>query len=100
MSRAARMRRRRRKHSAGPAFLILGVLTTCIVLGVLGVVGYVVSLAASAPDLSELKPIDQGESSVIYTADGKTKLGFIQASILRTPIADRDIPQTVKDATV
>jgi penicillin-binding protein 1A len=93
------MRRRRRKHSAGPAFLILGVLTTCIALGVLGVVGYVIGIAASAPDLRELKPIDQGASSVVYAADG-SRLGFISAEILRTPIADRDIPQTVKDATV
>ncbi|HEX6945382.1 MAG TPA: transglycosylase domain-containing protein, partial [Casimicrobiaceae bacterium] len=80
-------------------FIILGVLATGAVLAVLGAVGYVLHLASSAPELSELKPVDQGASSVVYAGDG-TRLGFIQYDILRTPIAGGDIPQTMKDATV
>ncbi len=99
MSRHARQRRRRARRSAGPAFLILGVLATGICLGALGVVGYVVGLASTAPELDELKPVDQGASSVVYAADG-SRLGFIQYDILRTPVSGAEIPQSVKDATV
>jgi penicillin-binding protein 1A len=99
MSRLARERRRRTRRGAGPAFLILGVLVTLIALGGLGVVGYVVALASSAPAIEELKPIDQGASSVVY-ASNKQRLGFIQSDILRTPVAGNEIPQTLKDATV
>src|SRR5690349_23679642 len=99
MSRLARERRARRRRSAGPMFLILGVCATVIVLGGLGVVGYVIGLAASAPGLDELKPIDQGSSSVVYASDG-SRLGFIQADILRTPVSSDQIPDTLKNATV
>jgi penicillin-binding protein 1A len=99
MSRSARVRRRRRRRGAGPAFLILGVFATLLGLAGLGTVGYVVGLAATAPELSELKPIDQGASSAVYASDG-SRLGFIQSDILRTPVAGKDIPKTLKDATV
>jgi penicillin-binding protein 1A len=99
MSRAARSRRRRKRRGVGPVFIILGVLVTLAGLAGLGTVGYVLALANSAPELSELKPIDQGASSVVYAANGE-RLGFIQSDILRTPIKSADIPQSVKDATV
>jgi penicillin-binding protein 1A len=99
MSRAARSRRRRKRRGVGPVFIILGVLVTIAGLAGLGTVGYVLALANSAPELSELKPIDQGASSVVYAANG-TRLGYIQSDILRTPVNDADIPQSVKDATV
>ena len=99
MSRAARSRRRRKRRGVGPVFIILGVLVTLAGLAGMGTVGYVLALANSAPELSELKPIDQGASSVVYAANGE-RLGFIQSDILRTPIKSADIPQSVKDATV
>jgi penicillin-binding protein 1A len=99
MSRQARQRRRRKRHSAGPAFLIVGVLIAVIGLGALGVVGYVLALASTAPSLDELKPIDQGASSVVYASNGE-RLGFIQSDILRTPISSKQMPQTLRDATV
>ncbi len=98
MSRAARQRRHRRK-SAGPAFLFLGILAACLGIAGLSVVGYVVALASSAPSLDRLKPVDQGSSSVVYAADG-SRLGFIQADILRTPIPGDQIPRTMKNATI
>jgi penicillin-binding protein 1A len=99
MSRLARQRRRRKQRGAGPAFLVLGVLAAAIGIAGLGTVGYVVSLANSAPALNELKPADQGASSVVYAANGD-RLGFIQYDVLRTPVAGKDIPQTMKNATV
>jgi penicillin-binding protein 1A len=99
MSRLARNRRRRARRSAGPAFLFLGVMAAVLAIAGLGTVGYVVGLASTAPELDELKPVDQGASSVVYAADG-SRLGFIQYDILRTPIAGKDIPKMLKDATV
>jgi penicillin-binding protein 1A len=101
MSRRERQRRRRRNKGgpARPLFLALGVLTTFAALGALGAVGWVVSVATSGPELSTLKPQDQGAASVVYAADG-TRLGFITTDVLRTPIAGNDIPQVMRDATV
>src|SRR3954468_10453638 len=101
MSRRERHKRRQKnKGGAGRVvFLAMGVLTGAAIVGVLSVIGWVVGVAASAPSISTLKPIPQGATSSIYAADG-SRLGFIQSTILRTPILSRDIPQSVKDATV
>jgi penicillin-binding protein 1A len=95
--------RRRRHQQAGPArfiFLGLGVFVAVLVIAVLSAVGYVVSIATSGPSLDALKPIDQGENTIVYASDGKTRLGVIQADILRTPIRSNKIPQSMRDATV
>jgi penicillin-binding protein 1A len=101
MSRRERQRRRRRNKGgpARPLFLALGVVTTFAALGVLGAVGWVVSVATSAPALDTIKPQDQGAASVIYSADGH-RLGFISNDVLRTPVTGGQIPQNVRDATV
>jgi len=77
----------------------VAVLVTLLGIGALGAVGYVVSIAASAPSLDSLKPINKGATSVVFAADG-SRLGFIQANDLRTPVRAQDIPQSVRDATV
>ncbi|MCW3013789.1 MAG: glycosyl transferase [Solirubrobacterales bacterium] len=100
-SRRERQRRRNRSKS-GPGFFILlslGVLTATVAIVGLSFVGYVVSIANSAPNIADLKPLDQGENSVIYAKDG-TRLGVIQSDVLRTPIPSTSIPQVMKDATV
>ncbi|MBA2349782.1 MAG: penicillin-binding protein [Solirubrobacterales bacterium] len=98
-----RERQRRRHRSSGGAgriiFLGLGVLFATIAIGAISAVGYVVSIAASAPDLSELKAKDQGENSIIFAANGK-KLGIIQSDVLRREVSSKSIAQTLKDATV
>ncbi len=101
MSRRERQRRRRRNKGgpARPLFLAFGVLTTFAALAVLGAVGWVVSVATSAPALDTIKPQDQGAASVIYSSDGK-RLGFISNDILRTPVTGSQIPQVARDATV
>lgn len=100
-SRRERQRRRNRSKSGAGLFIFLGlgVTTAIVAIVALSFVGYVVSIANSAPSLSELKPLDQGANSVIYAEDG-TRLGVIQADILRTPIPSTSIPQVMKDATV
>jgi len=91
------LRRRQRGGSAKPAFLVLGLLFCVAVIGGLSVIGYVVSIASSAPPLG--KPGDPGQSSVVFAADG-TRLGFIESSVLRRPIPSDKIPQNMKNATV
>ena len=99
MSRLARQRRRRRNASTGPVFLLLAIILAAVGLGAAGLVGYVANIAASAPSIDKLKPIDPGASSVVYAADG-SKLGYIESDVIRTTIPGNTIPQVVKDATV
>ncbi len=81
--------------------MLLGfvVLATVAVIGTLAAVGYVLAIAATAPDISELKPADKGQLSVVYAADG-SRLGFIQSDTLRRVIPWRDIPLQLRRATV
>ena len=41
------------------------------------------AIAATAPDLDQLKPSDKGQSSVIFAADG-SRLGYVQSDVVRT----------------
>jgi len=79
--------------------LALFVLVVCMLIGALAFAGYVLSVAASAPPLQSLKPIDQGTSSSVFAADG-TRLGFIQSDEIRTPIQLGRIPEAMRAATI
>src|SRR5215216_5642112 len=101
MTHAQRIRRRRRGRG-GPrnkALLAAMVLGICAVLAVLAGIGYIVSVAASAPPLSSLKPRVTGNNTRVFAADGKP-LGFIKADNLHLPLRSEEIPQVVKDATI
>lgn len=99
-ARRKRNQRRRRQRGVGRMFFLAGVIALCTTaIGAMSIVGYVVSIAASAPPISSLKPADPGASSVIYAADGR-RLGFIESDILRTPVAEKKIPQYLRNATV
>src|ERR687891_534173 len=100
MSHRQRKTRRRKRHGAGSKVLLgLGVVATVCIIGVLSAAGYVLAIAASAPDLDELKPDDKGELSVVFAADG-TRLGFIQSDVLRRVVPWKDIPVQLRRATV
>jgi penicillin-binding protein 1A len=93
---------RRRRHKARPrnwVLLGLAVVISGAIIGGLAVVGYVLAIASSAPNINELKPIDQGSTSKIYAADGHL-LGYVQSDQIRTPIAWRDMPPVLRNATV
>jgi penicillin-binding protein 1A len=101
MSRQARQRRRRRNRS-GPSrivFVGLGGLAGAVVIGVLIAVGYVLSVAQSAPSLDSLQPKLGGANSQVYAANG-TRLGFIQSDVLRSPITTAQMPKVLRNATV
>ena len=100
MSYRARKSRRRKRHGGrSSALLAVGVVATVCVIAVLSAAGYVLAIASTAPDLSELKPVDKGQISVVYAADG-SRLGFVQSDILRRVIPWDDIPTDLRRATV
>ncbi len=88
MSRRERQRRRRR-NQGGPGRILLltfGVLTAVAAIGGLCAVGYVVSVATSGPDLSDSSRSTKAPPRVVYAADGKTRLGFIQSTSCAPPV--------------
>ncbi len=99
MSRQARKRRHRRGGLSRGLFAVLATLAAGLVLGTIGAVAYVLSVADSAPTLSTFHEIALGGSSQVYAANG-TRLGFIQSDELRSPVAWGEIPATLKNATV
>jgi penicillin-binding protein 1A len=102
MSRRERQRRKRR-NEGGPAriiFLTLGLVVTGVAIAGIAAVAWVINVANSAPSLDTKKPIELGATSRVYAADGKTRLGFINASVLRTPVTSDEIPDVVREATV
>jgi penicillin-binding protein 1A len=92
---------RRRKHrgSRSKILLAIGVMATVCIIGVLSVAGYVLAIAATAPDLTDLKADDKGQLSVVYASDG-TKLGFIQSDTLRRVVPWDELPVDLRRATV
>ncbi|MDQ8045362.1 MAG: transglycosylase domain-containing protein [Solirubrobacteraceae bacterium] len=97
-----RTRIRHRSRRRGPGKLLLGLFAGLMVLGIAaagGVVGWVVYVADSGPQLKDLKPRQLGQSSQIFAADG-TSLGFLQSRVVRKPIASDLIPDTLRQATV
>jgi penicillin-binding protein 1A len=92
--------RRRNRHGVRSRLLLaLGVVATICVIGGLSLAGYVLAIASTAPDLSELKPVDKGEISVVYAADG-SRLGFVQSDVLRRVIPWSEMPTNLRRATV
>ena len=100
MTHRHRKLRTRRNHTGRNGALLGLVIAVAVVgIGALAAVGYVVAVAASSPDIAKRKPIDKGETSVIFAADG-SRLGYVQSDTIRTPIAWKDMPPFVRQATV
>jgi len=79
--------------------LALVALGSTAAIALLSFAGYVFAVAATAPELSELKPQDKGQTSVIYAADG-SRLGYVQSDEIRTPIPWSEMTPELRDATV
>src|SRR5919197_2564689 len=93
---------RRRRHKARPRnWILLGLAVLAAGLGIaaLSGVGYILAVAATAPNIDDLKPIDKGASSEIFAANGR-RLGFVQSSTIRTPITWSHMPVNLRNATV
>jgi penicillin-binding protein 1A len=98
-----RKQRRASKRSGHGArntvFISLGVILAVLGIGAASVLGYVISIAATTPNIDELKAIDKGETSAVYAANGRL-LGYVRSSIIRQPILEEDMPDGVRSATV
>ncbi|GAC1315782.1 MAG: PBP1A family penicillin-binding protein [Thermoleophilaceae bacterium] len=93
-------RRRRSRPRFRHRFLLSVALLVAVgVIAGLSLVGYIVAIAASAPNINQLKPIDQGASSEIFAADGSS-LGYVQSLVVRTPAHWADIPVNLRRATI
>ena len=98
--RKQRRTQKRGSHKARNAALVaLGIFLAAIAIGGISVVGYVVSIAATTPNIDDLKPIDKGQTSAVYAANGRL-LGYVRSSIIRQPVVEPDIPQDIRNATV
>jgi penicillin-binding protein 1A len=94
---------RRQSHRRRPIVrrvsLVLTIIGLLAALAVLTTIGYVAAVAATAPSLEELKPLDKGESSVIYASDG-SRLGYVQSDEVRTQVRWEDMPKGLRNAVV
>ena len=93
------MRRRRRRKGLPGGLLALAVVGCTLGVGALGLVGYVLAVAAGTPDISEVQPKTVGETSSVFAADG-SRLGFVQSDIIRTPVDSKKIPDVMRDAVI
>jgi penicillin-binding protein 1A len=80
-------------------FVGLSGVAGAVVLAAIVAVGYVLSVAQSAPSLDSLQPKLAGATSQVYAANG-TRLGFIQSDVLRSPITSAQMPRVLRQATV
>jgi penicillin-binding protein 1A len=98
-----RQRKERKNRNKGgigrKLMLAVALLVTVLLIGAASVLGYIASIAATAPDINDLKPIDKGAISEIFAADG-SRLGYVQSSEIRTPIQWADMPVALRQATV
>src|SRR3954471_23336235 len=98
--RKQRRTQKRGSHKArNTVFVSLGVLLAIVGIGAASVLGYVISIAATTPNIDELKPLDKGQTSAVYAANGRL-LGYVRSSIIRQPVIEDDMPADVRNATV
>src|ERR1700748_3748529 len=99
---ATRTRRRRRRPSKTHWHRI--VIPIVLVIGALAAAGGIAAAWArnvynEAPPLKDLKPVQKGRTSAIYTAGGKL-IGYIHSENVRQPISGGEIPKVLKNATI
>lgn len=97
--RARRRLRRTRRHKVSKVLLGLVVLAASAAIAALSFGLWVLGVAAEAPPIEELKPIDKGQNSVVLAADG-SRLGYVESDVLRTPVPIEEIPKDMQEATI
>jgi penicillin-binding protein 1A len=84
----------------GRVLLMTAILLVCVVaIGGLLAVGWVVAVADSAPNLSQLKPHHANPPTEIFAADGSL-LGYVRANAVFSYVLPDQIPTRLKQATV
>ena len=95
-------RRHQRSHggSVGKTILLgFGVLLAIGGIALASVGLWVQQIWADTPSIDSLKPINRGETSFVYAADGSF-LGTIQADIIREPVDRTEVPDSLEQATI
>ncbi|HET7053155.1 MAG TPA: transglycosylase domain-containing protein [Solirubrobacterales bacterium] len=93
-------RRQRKRGGARGKILFVGLgVAALLAIGAVGVVSWVLDVAAKAPSLAVCKPIDRGGNSTLYAADG-SKLGVVESEEARAPVSIGRIPKSLQHATV
>ena len=96
LRRKHRIRRRSRRQRVS-RLVVAGVIGTLLVLVVSGFTGAAIWM--SSCDLNSLKPVEVGQNSFVYAADG-TLLGSIPAEKNRQPVTLDAMSQWVPKATI
>jgi penicillin-binding protein 1A len=94
--------RRRQRHRGGARGKILFVglgVAALLAIATIGVVSWVLDVAAKAPSLAACKPIEKGGNSTLYAADG-SKLGVVASEEAHAPVSIERIPKSLQHATV
>jgi penicillin-binding protein 1A len=102
MSRRERQRRRRhnRGHPLGRVLLMTGIVTICgTAIAALLAVGWVVAVANSAPNLSQLPARHANPPTAIYASDGSL-LGYVHTDTVFQYVNPKQIPARLKYATI
>jgi penicillin-binding protein 1A len=93
-------RRQRHRGGAGGKILFVGLgATALLAIAAVGVVSWVLDVAAKAPSLAACKPVDKGGNSTLYAADG-SKLGVVESEEAHAPTSIDRIPKSLQHATV
>src|SRR4051795_13642930 len=91
---------KRGTHKArNTVFVALGVILAVVGIGAASVLGYVISIAATTQNIDELKPVDKGQTSAVYAANGRL-LGYVRSAVIRQPVLEADMPEDMRNATV
>src|SRR4051794_994203 len=91
---------KRGTHKArNTVFVALGVILAVVGIGAASVLGYVISIAATTQNIDELKPVDKGQTSAVYAANGRL-LGYVRSAVIRQPVLEADMPSDIRNATV
>jgi penicillin-binding protein 1A len=81
------------------ALMTVLLLFCTVAIGSAAAVGWVVSVADSAPNIKQLKPRVPGTLSEVYAGDGSL-LGYISSDVLRTTVNGNQMPRLLREATV
>ena len=100
MSSRARKRHQRSNSSVGKKIL-LGLGVVLVVIGIVAgaAAGWVYDMWEDSGSIDQQKPIEPGENSKVYAADGSL-LGIIDADIIREQAGLKAIPKTLQQATI
>src|SRR3954471_13244262 len=91
---------KRGTHKArNTVFVALGVILAVVGIGAASVLGYVISIAATTQNIDELKPLDKGQTSAVYAANGRL-LGYVRSAVVRQPVVEENMPSDIRNATV